>query len=154
MSLDDMIQKSTAIVRGRVTSSSAAFRGSIIYTHYQIQVLERWKGPSQASQEVLVPGGTVRGLRQTFSGSPQLVEGNEYLLFLWTSKSGLTQIIGFTQGMFELPKGSATPMAIHSATSETMLDPNTGQAVQDQRIEMRLSDLTTHITTSLRKGVQ
>src|SRR6266568_3771174 len=38
LSLDDMITRSTTIVRGKVTGSWAAYTGSVIYTHYQIQV--------------------------------------------------------------------------------------------------------------------
>ena len=44
LSLDDMITRSTTIVRGKVTASWAAFTGSVIYTHYQIQVSEQFKG--------------------------------------------------------------------------------------------------------------
>ncbi|MGH8323719.1 MAG: hypothetical protein ACRETD_07990, partial [Steroidobacteraceae bacterium] len=40
LSLDDMIQKSTAIVRARVTGTYTAARGRIIYTHYTVQVTE------------------------------------------------------------------------------------------------------------------
>ena len=45
-SFDDLVQKSTAIVRARVTGSYSAARGSLIYTYYKIQVLDRWKGRS------------------------------------------------------------------------------------------------------------
>src|SRR5437667_5325768 len=67
-SLDDLIQKSTAIVRGRVVSSTTAARGSLVYTYYKIQVIERWKGaaatedPSQL--QVQVPGGSFNGVQQ------------------------------------------------------------------------------------------
>src|SRR5579872_7406985 len=97
LSLDDMINQSTAIVHARVQSSSTALRGSIIYTYYQIQVLDTWKG--QAAGSVAVPGGAVNGSQQSFDGAPQLTEGKEYIIFLWTSPSGLTQIIGLTQGL-------------------------------------------------------
>ncbi len=36
LSLNDMIQKSTMIVRGTMQPTSAAFRGAMIYTHYQV----------------------------------------------------------------------------------------------------------------------
>ena len=68
LSLDDMITRSTTIVRGKVTASWAAFTGSVIYTHYQIQVSEQFKGASQNSVEVMTPGGTVKGLHLEFRG--------------------------------------------------------------------------------------
>src|SRR4051812_29352507 len=102
LSLDDMINQSTSIVRARVTGSYVAPRAPITYTFYQLQIMERWKGVSQVSAEVALPGGTLNGLRQSFPGTPQLTEGKEYIFFLWTSKTGLTQIIGLTQGLFDV----------------------------------------------------
>jgi len=152
LTLDDMISQSTAIVRARITGSYAAARGPVIYTFYQAQVLSQWKGTSQ-TVEIAVPGGSVNGLRQDFPGTPQLTEAKEYLLFLWTSKSGLTQIIGLTQGLFDIsqdPNGVST--VSRGATSNTMLDPRTGQLVKDQAIQMQLTDLSMRIATTLGKG--
>jgi len=44
LSLDDLTQKSSDIVRAKVVGSYADLRGSAIYTHWKIQVSERWKG--------------------------------------------------------------------------------------------------------------
>ena len=153
LSLDDMIEKSAVIVRGRVTGSWAAYTGSAIFTHYRVQVAERWKGPADASVEFMVPGGKVDRIRQVCEGAPELVEGKEYLLLLWTSRGGLTYIIGFSQGIFELSAdGTGAPLAIRSASSERMLAPGTGQPVPSERIEMRLKDLGARITTNLSRG--
>src|SRR5262245_108741 len=102
LTLDDMINQSTAIVRARISGSYGAARGQIIYTFYQSQVTARFKGAEQSTIEVALPGGAADGVRQAFPGTPQLTEGKEYLLFLWTSRSGLTQIIGLTQGLFDV----------------------------------------------------
>src|SRR5436309_10163573 len=75
LSLDDMIGKATSIVRGKVSTSYAAFSGPVIYTHYTIQVSERYKGVGGSSVEVLVPGGVVNGQRQSFAGTPSLGSG-------------------------------------------------------------------------------
>ena len=153
MTIDDMIAKSTAIVRGRVTGSYAAFRGPIIYTFWQIKVGERWKGSEQATVEVAFPGGAANGYRQSFAGSPQLTEGKEYLLFLWTSRSGLTQVVGLTQGVFELPTtASGDVMAVRAASTNTLLEPGSGRVVTDDRIEMRLQEMSARIKTSLGGG--
>src|SRR5436190_24187523 len=70
LTLDDMINQSTTIVRARISGSYAAARGSFIYTFYQAQVTGQWKGASQAIVEIAVPGGTANGLRQVFPGPP------------------------------------------------------------------------------------
>ena len=154
LTLDDMISQSTAIVRARITGSYAAARGPVIYTFYQAQVTGQWKGPSQATVEIAVPGGSANGLRQTFPGTPQLTEGKEYLLFVWTSKNGITQIIGLTQGLFDLSQDATGAFTVsRGATSNSMLDPRTGQVVKDQAIQMQLTDLSVRIATTLGKGV-
>jgi hypothetical protein len=145
LSLDDMIAKSTAIVHGKVTSSYAAFTGSVIYTHYTVQVSERLKGNLGATIDVVVPGGIVGTLRQSFSGTPAFKPGDEYVFFLWTSKAGLTQIIGLTQGLFSVaPDGTTDPLTTRSASHELMLD-NTGHPVKDQTLTMHLSELRARI---------
>jgi hypothetical protein len=149
LTLDDMINQSTAIVRGRITGSYAAARGPVIYTFYQLQVTDRWKGTTR-SMDVALPGGAANGLVQSFPGTPQLTEGKEYLLFLWTSKSGLTQIIGLTQGLFDVTQDASGTLTVsRGATSNSMLDPRTGQIVKDQPIQMQLKDLGIRIATTL-----
>jgi len=151
--MDDLIGKSTAIIRGTVTDSWAAFTGSIIYTHYKIQVSETLKGASQESVEIVVTGGTVNGLRQNFSGSPTLNRGDQFVFFLWTSKAGLTQIMGLTQGLFAVPRdGSSDATATRPPTRELMLDPATGHPVKDAALSMRLSDLRSRIANTLATG--
>lgn len=153
LSLDDMIQKSTAIVRGTVALSRAEASGPIIYTHYIIRVTENFKGNSQGTVDVAVPGGTANNVRQTFPGTPQFKVGDDYVFFLWTGRSGLTQIIGLTQGLFALSPGSGdTPTATRAASREVMLDRGTGHEVKDQTIVMTLADLRARIATVLSGG--
>jgi hypothetical protein len=153
LSLDDLIARSAAIVRGTVSDSWAAFTGSIIYTHYIIQVGETLKGASRNRVEIVVTGGTVNGLSQNFSGSPTLAKGDEFVFFLWTSKAGLTQIMGLTQGLFALPEnGSSDPTATRPPTRELMLDPATAHPVKDAALSMRLSDLRSRIAKTPATG--
>ena len=104
--------------------------------------------------DVVVLGGTSQRLSQTFSGAPQLGGGVDYLLFLWTGPSGLTQIIGLSQGLFQLQKDDKGELiATRAAASETMLDPKTGRLVNDQAIRLRLTDLRSRVrTASGRRG--
>jgi hypothetical protein len=149
LSMNDLIVKSTAIVHGKVTGSSAAFTNKIIYTHYTIQVSEQLKGSNQTSIDVVVPGGTVGNLRQSFSGTPTFNVGDDYVFFLWTSSAGLTQVLGLTQGLFSVAQeGSADPMTTRNASHEPMLN-NSGQQVKDQTLTMTLSQLRALIATTL-----
>jgi hypothetical protein len=151
LSLDDMITRSTAIVRGKVAASWAAYTGSIIYTHYQIQVSEQFKGAPRDSVEVMLPGGKAKGLSQSFSGSPVLKQGDEFVFFLWTSQGGITWITGLTQGLFALPPGDAGTdrMATRAASRELMLDQQTLRPVKDAALSMGLSELRSRIAATL-----
>jgi hypothetical protein len=151
LSLDDMITRSTTIVRGKVAASWAAYTGSVIYTHYQIQVSEQFKGTPRDSVEVMLPGGTAKGLSQSFSGSPVLKQGDEFVFFLWTSKGGITWITGLTQGLFSLPPGDAGTdrVATRAASAELMLDQHTSRPVKDTALTMSLSELRSRIAATL-----
>jgi hypothetical protein len=153
LSWDELIGKSTTIVRGRVASSSAAFRGSVIYTTYRIAVSQQLKGTAQDTVQVLVPGGIVAGVRQSVSGAPQLVTGSEYVLFLWTARSGATFVMGLTQGVFDLVQNaSGDLMANRSAANEAMLAPGTLRVVQDDPVVMRFDDLKALVASTLAQG--
>jgi len=143
LSLDDMVAKATSIVRAKVTGSDAAFSGPVIYTHYRIQVTEQLKG--KAVPEFVVPGGVANNISQFFAGAPQFQPGDDYVFFLWTSKAGLTQVIGLTQGMFAVAHDSDDPTVTRSASNELMLDSRTAQPVKDQTLVMPLSQLRSRI---------
>lgn len=154
LSLNDMILKSSAIVYGSVQLEDAAFHGAMIYSHYQLKVANTYKGPQKRTWDLAVPGGVVSGVRQAFAGAPGLVAGQSYLLFLWTSKTGLTQVIGLSQGLFNVgTNSSGQPIVTRGATSETMLNAN-GQAVNDAGVQMTLSQMVKRIQTVLAGGGQ
>jgi hypothetical protein len=148
LSLDNMIQQSTSVVRAKVTGSYTAQRGQDIWTFYQLQVSETLKPSGTAvatNVDVAVPGGSLHGARQVVAGAPSLTVGTEYVIFLWTSRSGLTQVIGLSQGLFEVtPDSSGYPVLTRPAAVSTMLDRN-GNPVTDQAVSLSLSSVRTRI---------
>ncbi|MGE5569813.1 MAG: hypothetical protein ACM3S5_12315 [Rhodospirillales bacterium] len=149
LSLEEMGRKATAIVRARVLSSYGAQHGPLIYTHYRVQVWETWKGTVPSGLEVVVPGGAVRGLRQTFSGAPVLAPNTEYVLFLWTGANGLTRVIGLTQGMFMVTRGpNGEPMAYRPAATDAIFDRASGRMVRDEPLTLRMRELRQRVAAS------
>ena len=149
-SLDDLIQKSTAIVHGKILGASAVSRGPVIYTSYRIQVLERWKGAPDPQVEVMIPGGLLNGVRQNVSGAPQLVEGTEYIFFLWTGQNKITHLLGLSQGVLGVSQnaqGEATVM--RSAMEATLLDA-AGKVTQAEQVSMRFADFRMRVVKTLR----
>jgi len=153
LSLNDMIQKSTMIVRGTIQpGTSAAFRGSIIYTHFQISVEAPYKGTPGKVIDLAIPGGVLNGIQQPVAGAPLLTPGQNYVFFLWTSKSGLTQVIGLSQGLFNITTNAQGQLIVsRGAASEPMLD-STGQVVVDITLQMPLAQLLSQIQTVLAGG--
>jgi len=100
--------------------------------------------------DVVLPGGVAQNLRQSFAGTPTLDTGAEYVLFLYTGKSGLTTIVGLTQGLFTLNSAAAgDPTATRTATRELMLDRATGRPVKDDTLVMKMSSLRAQIAAAL-----
>jgi hypothetical protein len=156
LALDDMILKSTEIVRGRVTSITALRRGALILTQARVTVTERWKGPEAATVDVFLHGGTFQGLRQTFSGTPDLREGSDYVFFLWAGKSGNRQIIGLSQGVLDIVIPAAEPgkpsggaQLVHRAAIADMIDAKTEQPVDDPGFTMKLDQLRARVNRVL-----
>jgi hypothetical protein len=122
----------------------------MIYTHYTIQVSERFKAGSQGLMDVAAPGGAVGNQRQSFTGAPEFQPGDEYVFFLWTGRSGLTQVIGLTQGLFSIAPGApADPQATRAASGELMLARGSGVAVKNETLVMKVSELRSRIAATL-----
>ena len=154
LSLDDMTLKSTAIVRGKVQQTDSILRGSIVYTGYRVQVSEQWKGSQTAQIDFVVLGGAAKGIHQSYSGAPALTSGQEYILFLWTSRSGLTQIIGLSQGAFNLnPVSSGDAMVTRFASTERVVD-QAGNDAASVNFQMRLGDMRSQVAHTLRSAHQ
>jgi len=152
LSLNDMILKSTAVVYGTVQPSYTAFRGSMIYSHYQVQVINSYKTSLVRYWDLAVPGGVVNGVRQSVAGAPVLTAGQNYFLFLWTSKTGLTQVIGLSQGVFNVTTNSSGQLIVsRGATTETMLNAS-GQLVTDSNIQMTMTQMANRIQNVLAGG--
>jgi hypothetical protein len=140
MSVDLMAQQSTAIVRATVTGSYSANRNGTIYTYYRLQVTENLKATTPTSIEVAVPGGILGKVMQSVAGAPVLKSGGDYVLFLWTSRSGLTQIIGLSQGAFDV-KASATGTVLSRPPGDVQMLDSTGHVVADRGVSLDLTAL-------------
>ena len=153
LKLNDMILKSTMIVRGNIQpGTSAAMRGPLIYTHFQINVETAYKGSPSKVIDLAVPGGALNMIQQPVAGAPLLIPEQDYVFFLWTSRSGLTQVIGLSQGLFNVTTNAqGQVMVSRGASSEPMVN-SSGQIVTDIGLQMPLAQLISQIQTVLAGG--
>ncbi len=154
-SLDELIVKSSLIVRAKVTRIYGVRSGSLVNTQVQVRVLERLKGPEVEPLEVVVPGGVAGGLRQNLAGVPNLVEGAEHVFFLWKATSGRILLLGLSQGVLDVAKtASGETMVTRSAIDAHLVDPGTGQATSAESILLRYSDFTERVKRVLAQEVK
>lgn len=146
--LPALATQSTAIVRGKLQPGLTDIHGSVIFTHYQLQVSEVWKGVSNPQIDVAVPGGVLNGMHQIYSGAPAFKPGQDYVLFLWTSRSGLTQVMGLSQGLFSVSVVSGVPTVTRTASSDNLVD-GSGQTISDANFSMSLAAFRTNVNQLL-----
>jgi len=153
LSLGEMAQKATAIVRAKVTGSVEIVRGTDVYTVYQLETLETVKSPNGIKPtDVAVPGGVAAGVRQVVEGAPVLHAGQEYILFLWTSRSGLTQLMGMSQGLFAVDRKRAGDVIATRATAVEQILDSAGHAVRDEALSMPWAELKSKVLQALPAG--
>jgi hypothetical protein len=152
LTLSELAGQSTAIVRGKLQPSYTALRGPVIYTHYSVQVSEVWKGTASSQVDIAVPGGSFNGMHQTYSGAPALVTGQDYVLFLWSSRTGLTQVMGLSQGLFSVNFVAGVPTVARAASTENVLGPG-GQSINDTNFSMSLASFHANVNQILGTGV-
>jgi hypothetical protein len=154
LSVEQMAQQSTIIIRGRVTGCAGEARGPVIYTRCSVAVSETWKGTPVTRIEFLAPGGTARGLMQTFSGAPRFAADEQYVLFLWVGRSGVPQIIGLSQGVFDVSQQAGGDAVVRRKASTAVMLDSKGKQVRDEAIGMPVGQLRQRVARALASGAQ
>jgi hypothetical protein len=149
LSLDDMIQRSSAIVRGQVLSTAAIQQGPVIFTTYQFKVSEQLKGSLNGVVTVVVWGGQLNGVRQSFPGAPKLDVGGQYAIFVWTSPSGLNHIIGLSQGLFNLTADAQGNLILTRGPIQAELVDASGKPVNSTSVRLTWQDLGERVRRTL-----
>lgn len=154
LSLDEMLAKSTDIVRGRVRNCQAVQRGAAIATDCVVTVSERLKGLPAGTMAISVPGGSLRNargkVRHVIVGAPEFNEKQEYLLFLWTGKSGVTQLIGLSQGVLEIGTQGGQVVAQRSPAAGVSYQNAAGHEVEDDGLTVTLDSVRRRLAKETR----
>ncbi|MDA0205655.1 MAG: hypothetical protein O3A53_04895 [Acidobacteria bacterium] len=153
LTIDEMAQQATAVVRGRVGEARAARFGALVYTLHRFEAEEQWKGAAIAGLEVAVPGGTYEGVTYSFGGTPQLKAGEEYLLFLWTGPSGRTQIVGLSQGVFRVVRRSGSVMVTRTEAEDSVFSGEDG-VESSQALQTTLDQLGARVRAALESDLK
>jgi hypothetical protein len=154
LNLDEMVAKSTDIVRGKVTGCQAGQRGASIVTDCVVKVSERLKGTTASTMAISVPGGVMKSargkVRQVIAGAPEFNERTEYLLFLWTGRNGITQLIGLSQGVLEVSVQNGQVVAARAPNAAVTYQDAQGREVEDAGVSVTF-DRIRHLLGNLSK---
>ncbi len=104
LSLEDLVRHSDTIVEGQVVRTWTAMdsENRFIWTHYEIRVSNRLKGPAQATVEIGEPGGTLNGVTLLVPGATPYNLGEQISVFLYRTPIGYLRTTNYGQGKFIL----------------------------------------------------
>ena len=153
LTIDEMAQRATAVVRGRVVGTRTSRFGALVYTLHRFKLEEQWKGDPIAEIEVAVPGGTHEGVTYSFGGTPELKTGEEHVLFLWTGPSGRTQIVGLSQGVFRVVRLS-DGLSVMRKEAEDSVFAGEDASESSQALQITLDQLRARVRAALESSAK
>jgi hypothetical protein len=107
--VEEVTRSSDAVVRGVVVGREARLApdGRIV-TEVEIAVASRWKGETEASVRVVVPGGSLGWIALAVDSAPSFEEGEEVVVFLARSGRGWS-VAGHALGKYAVDGAEARP---------------------------------------------
>lgn len=101
----ELVQQADLIVVGTVAALDSAWSAdhALIYTTARLVDLEVIKGAVPAvPYELRLPGGVVGTTAQKYPGTPSLVQGGRYVLFVRGQTSEFFPLVGAYQGLYRV----------------------------------------------------
>lgn len=100
VSLDELVSASSSVIVGRTVSHESSWTedGRRILTHVRVTVDETVLGEAAQEVELVIPGGRVGNTVQEVSDMPAFIDGEEVLVFVWTSPDGRKMVVGGALG--------------------------------------------------------
>lgn len=102
LTLSQLTEQADKIVLGHCVNKRVYKTGKMIWTEYTFQVYEVLKGGSIKEVKIRQPGGEIGDEGIKVSGTANFLPGEEDLLFLDKEKDGAYDLIGWSQGKFQI----------------------------------------------------
>ena len=114
LSVSDMTGRARQIFHGVCIEAHADIVDGDIVTRFRFAVAEGLKGvPTTDTLDVVLPGGTLDGIRYRITGMPSFVPGEEVVLFLTRPDSaGRVWPVGLAQGGFRVRRETVGPARV------------------------------------------
>jgi hypothetical protein len=114
-SVEEIARSSEAVVRGRVVATAArATDDGRIVTDVDVAVASAWKGATEDTVRLVVPGGSLGWIALRVEGAPTFEPGEEVVVF--AGREGRAwRVNGYALGKYRVVRGEARP-ALSGAT--------------------------------------
>jgi hypothetical protein len=115
--LDELAGEAALIVHARIARVEARQAPGTLRVErvVTLDVVRALKGSPGEALHLVLPGGTYGRYRTVVPGVPDLVPGEEAVLFLHPSPGGGTQLVGFSQGVLRIRIDPATGLRMAAA---------------------------------------
>jgi hypothetical protein len=155
ITFEEMTRKSVIILHARVVGHNTAWDSTrqFLWTHYSLSPIDPIKGKAeirgQAQVVVSEPGGRKDGLEMRVEGAVSFQAGEEVVVFLYCTPSGLLRPYGYAQGKFVVREGKIRAIALehHQGVGSGS---DSGTAVQ-KFDGVRLQEFKSRIRAELRR---
>jgi len=128
--VEELTLSSQLVVHARVGLSFSRWEGANIYTYTSLEVIEAIKGAPPGELAVKQLGGAVGEDALEVPGSPELVQGQEVVLFLVQWK-GAYWIHSIVLGKFSVERMAGRAEAVNDLNNVGLIDPATGMEITD-----------------------
>ena len=102
----ELTRRADLVVHGLVTGRTTTWVGRVIYTLYDISVLETLKGAPRTTVSVAVVGGARGNVRLTVPGAPDLQNAEQVVIFARTLQGATFTPIGTFDGVIRVRQGN------------------------------------------------
>jgi len=130
ISLEEMTARSNLVIYGTVLSAHSQWESKAINTYTRVRVRETLKGTDGEFVTVKQMGGRVGDISDEVTGSPELIQGEDVVLFLveWQGHYWIHSIV---LGKFSIVTQNGNLVAYNDLNNIGLIDPVTNREVVD-----------------------
>jgi hypothetical protein len=136
VSFDQKVNDADAIIMVRCIHTAARRNAGQrwIVTDATFAVSRTFKGHPDPQVTLVVPDGTVDGVRQSTAGVPVFRKGKEYVIFVRNTAEGPSALY-FSQGVYDVVRNHAGGVVVPTESGAVLIDVQSGRTVLPEQAQ-------------------
>lgn len=154
MTLEELAAATPAIARVRILASEPRIDGGRIWTLWQMEVTESFKGSLAGRISVRLLGGKAGGFVSKVEGVPRFSLQEEAILFLQRTPLGDWTVVSWVQGTFRIARANAagTERVTQDTAGVALFDPATRRFEKGEVRNLPLREFRTRLAQAIARG--